>query len=96
MITNEVPTAMGIGSPPSRTSAGTNRNPPPAPINPVTMPTTRPTAAILASGRRCEFSVVAALFLRPRSIAMAVPTIITAKPTSSTVPGMNLARWPPV
>jgi hypothetical protein len=31
MTTREVPTATGIGSPPSSASAGTSRNPPPAP-----------------------------------------------------------------
>jgi hypothetical protein len=34
-------------------------------------------------------------FLRPRSIAMAVAIIITAKPISRTVPGMNRASTPP-
>ena len=32
-----------------------------------------------------------ALFFRPRSIAVAVAIIITAKPTSNTVPGIT---WP--
>ena len=52
IISSEVPTAAGIESPPSSTSAGTTRNPPPAPTMPVTSPTTSPSMRILASAAR--------------------------------------------
>ncbi len=42
MISSEVPTAMAIGMPSARASAGTIRNPPPTPKNPVSTPTTSP------------------------------------------------------
>ena len=42
MMINEVATALFIGNPISITNAGTIKNPPPAPINPVIMPTKSP------------------------------------------------------
>ena len=48
--TSEVPTAIGIGRPRTRTSAGTMTNPPPTPKNPVRKPTPRP--APTTSGQR--------------------------------------------
>ena len=44
MITSDVPTAVFIGRRASTTSAGTIRNPPPAPTSPVSAPTTTPSA----------------------------------------------------
>ena len=41
-ITSEVPTAFFMGILAQRTSAGTYRNPPPAPIKPVTVPIIKP------------------------------------------------------
>ena len=46
MITNEVPTAIFIGSFDSITNAGIIRNPPPAPTNPVKSPTKAPSNRI--------------------------------------------------
>ena len=88
---SEVPTAMGIGRPLSRARAGTTRNPPPAPTRPVTRPTASPSARITAIGMRCGHSRISRL-LRPRSMAMAVAIIITAKPISRIVPGNELAN----
>ena len=42
IINKEVPTASFIGKPSNKTSAGINKNPPPAPSKPVTKPTEMP------------------------------------------------------
>ena len=46
MIKSEVPTAIFIGSLTNKTKAGIIKNPPPAPTTPVSVPTTKPSAAI--------------------------------------------------
>ena len=47
MINNEVPTACFIGSLLNITSAGIIKNPPPAPTNPVNIPTNAPSNKII-------------------------------------------------
>ncbi|MNT48049.1 hypothetical protein D3C72_1848090 [compost metagenome] len=42
MINNEVPTACFMGSLAKKSRAGIIKNPPPAPRNPVTIPTKKP------------------------------------------------------
>lgn len=93
MTSSDVPTATGMGRPPSRTSAGTIKNPPPAPTSPVTSPTTTPSTSTRTTGS----SVCAGLsgVRRPRIIAAAVASIMSANATSKTVPGMNSAIRPP-
>ena len=46
IITNDVPTASFIGNLDKRTKAGIIKNPPPAPTNPVTIPTIAPSNRI--------------------------------------------------
>lgn len=46
IITNEIPTASFIGNLLKNTKAGITRNPPPAPTNPVRMPTKAPSISI--------------------------------------------------
>ena len=94
ITTSDVPTAIGMGSPPSRASAGTTRKPPPAPTRPVTRPTTRPSATTLPTGND-EGAAPGSTSLRPRSMATAVAIMIAAKPISSTDPGMKRASRPP-
>ena len=48
MINNDVATALFMGKPSNMTKAGTIKNPPPAPINPVIIPTKSP----------CEIKIV--------------------------------------
>ena len=51
ITSSEVPIARFMGRPPIKASAGTTRNPPPAPTKPVTAPTTTPSSAIFGIGR---------------------------------------------
>ena len=53
-----------------------------------------PSPTILGTGIRCAWSVTS-IFLRPRSMAMAVAIIMMANPISRTLPGMNRASRPP-
>ena len=93
MTTSEVPTAMGIGSPASRASAGTSRKPPPAPTSPLITPTAMPSRTIRTTGR-CWSPSAPVASLRPRSIARPAAIMITVNATNSIVPGMNRATRP--
>ena len=94
ITTSEVPTAAGMGSPPSRASAGTRRNPPPAPTSPLISPTVAPCSTILTTGSGPADSSPRSL--RPRSMAIAAKIMISAKAMSRMLPGTKCASRPPV
>ena len=87
ITTSDVPTATGIGRPPSRASAGTSRNPPPAPTSPLMMPTLAPCSMILPIGSGPVDS--SSTSRRPRSMATAAAIMMSAKAISRTLPGMK-------
>ena len=92
MMTRLVPTARDMGSPPSNTSAGTIRKPPPTPTKPVTIPTPRPSSEIFqrawdgrgASGGRTG-----------RSIRTPAAPVRIANTASCSRPLANCARYAP-
>mmetsp|Transcript_125124 Transcript_125124/g.400768 ORF Transcript_125124/g.400768 Transcript_125124/m.400768 type:complete len:217 (-) Transcript_125124:61-711(-) len=53
MTSSDVPRASRMSRPASSTSAGTTRNPPPAPTRPVTTPTTKPSRIMRHRGCSC-------------------------------------------
>lgn len=79
MITRLVPTASGIGRPPSRASAGTMRKPPPTPTRPVTSPTAAPCAA---SSHQAGRGAAPTAWGRPRNMNPAASSITSAKSSS--------------
>jgi len=85
MASRLVPMASVMARPPSRVRAGTMRNPPPAPISPAITPITAPAARVRGSD---GWRPAGGSERRLRGIAVAVASIITAKPVSSTPSGM--------
>ncbi|AUX27913.1 uncharacterized protein SOCEGT47_085130 [Sorangium cellulosum] len=96
ITSSEVPTAVRIGSPPRRTSAGTTRKPPPAPTRPVMKPTRAPWAMNPGARRGPRpLGASAGSSSRPRSIAPAVASITAAKARSKRPAGTWRATCPP-